>query len=216
MGLSKIYSVAFLGLDSLLVEVEVDAVKTEKGRFVIVGLPDASVKESKDRVLAAVKNSGFSSDQIACTINLAPGDLKKEGALYDFPAAIGLLKALKLIDVPASCFSDYLMIGELALGGELRPINGALPMALLARNLGKKGVILPQANVREASAVPGIEVYGVAHLKEAVRLLSNPFPQPAPFHPPDFQLERPPSRFCRCERACPCQTRHGNRRRRGP
>lgn len=181
MGLSKIYSVAFLGLESILIEVEVDAVKTDKGRFVTVGLPDASVKESKDRVLAAIKNSGYSVDQVACTINLAPGDLRKEGALYDFPVAMGLLQALKMIAAPPNFFNDYLLIGELALGGELRPIYGALPMALLARSLGKKGVILPKANAQEAAAVPGINVYAIANLKEAVQLIANPLPPPIPF-----------------------------------
>lgn len=192
MGLSKIYSVAFMGLDALPIEIEVDAVKKEKGRIVIVGLPDASVKESKDRVLAAVKNSGFSVDQIACTINLAPGDIKKEGALYDFPLAIGLLHALGMIKVPQDLFSEYLLIGELALGGELRPIYGALPMAMLARSLGKKGVILPLANAKEAAAVPGLNVYGISNLKEAIRLLTGAFAEPAIAHAMDRQTCIPP------------------------
>lgn len=177
MGLAKVYSVAFIGLDGVLIEVEVDAVRTEKPRFVIVGLPDASVKESKDRVLAALKNSGYSVDQVGCTINLAPGDLRKEGALYDFPLAIGLLHALKKIQIPERFFEDYLMIGELSLSGEIRPIYGALSVALLARNLGKRGIILPAANAKEAAAVPGIDVYGINDLKEAIVLLSNPLPK---------------------------------------
>lgn len=173
MTLSKIYSVAYLGLDALLVEVEVDVVKTDKTRLVIVGLPDAAVKESKDRVLAAVKNSGFQVDNIACTVNLAPGDLKKEGALYDLPVALGLLRSLGKINHDHELFAQYLVIGELALGGELRPIYGALAMAMLARQLGKKGVILPSANAKEAATVPDIQVFGIDHLKQAIGFFND-------------------------------------------
>lgn len=173
MTLSRIYSVAILGLDALVVEVEVDVVKSDKFTMVTVGLPDAAVKESKDRVLAAIKNSGYSSGTIYCTINLAPGDLKKEGAIYDLPIAIGLLRSLNIIP-SANFHNDYLIVGELGLSGDTRPVVGALSMAMLAKNLGKKGIILPAVNAREAAAVPDIEIIPINTLKEAISFLINP------------------------------------------
>lgn len=175
MSLSRIFSVSLLGLDALPVDVEVDVVasKDDKQTFVIVGLPDAAVKESKDRVLTAIRNSGHFTGSIYCTVNLAPGDLKKEGALYDLPIALGLLRSLGII--PKENFhTDYLVVGELGLSGEMRPIHGALAIAMLARDLGKKGVILPAANAKEAAAVPQIDVIAVHHLKEAIEFFKNP------------------------------------------
>lgn len=174
MTLSRVFSVALLGLDAVLIDVEVDVSKCEdKQIVVIVGLPDASVRESKDRVLSAIKNSGFQAYGIYCTVNLAPGNLRKEGALYDLPIAVGLLRSLGMIPKD-DLHSQYLIVGELGLSGELRPIHGALAIALLARDLGKKGVILPAINAREASAVPEIDVIPVHTLNEAVQFLQNP------------------------------------------
>ncbi len=180
MTVSKQFSVSFLGLDALLVEVEVDTCPsyTEKQSFVIVGLPDVAVKESKDRVQAAMRNAGYSLSQINSTINLAPGDLKKEGPLYDLPIAIGLLESigsLKAVINP----QDFLIMGEMGLGGEVRPAYGALAAALLAKSLGKKGILLPAANAAEAAAVPGIQVYPIQHLREAVHFFQNPSSIPA-------------------------------------
>jgi magnesium chelatase family protein len=172
MPLSRNYSISLLGLDAQLVEVEVDVGKSDKASLVIVGLPDTAVKESKDRVLAAIKNSGFSIGQVSCTVNLAPGDLKKEGPFYDLPIAIGLLHSLGVLSTDTH--NDYLMVGELALSGATRPIYGALPMALLAQKLGKKGVLLPVANAKEAAAVPGLQIIPISHLKEAVEFLKFP------------------------------------------
>ncbi len=172
MSLSRMHSVAFLGLDVQLVEVEVDAIRADKPYLVIVGLPDTGVRESKDRVLTAIKNSGYSAFGVACTVNLAPGDLKKEGALYDLPIALGLLRALHTIETRVH--DDYLVVGELGLSGELRPIQGALASAMFAKGLGKKGILLPAANAKEAAALPGIEVIPIKHLKEAVAFLQNP------------------------------------------
>lgn len=172
MSLSRFYSVSLLGLDALLVEVEVDVVKSDKHSLVIVGLPDTAVKESKDRVLTAVKNSGYTTGCVACTVNLAPGDLRKEGSLYDLPIALGLLRSLGL--VKNDIHANYLVVGELALSGEMRPIQGALLIAMLARDLGKKGVILPASNALEAAAVPNIDVIGISHLNEAVQFLQKP------------------------------------------
>lgn len=173
MVLARLDSVAFLGLDTFTVEVEVDAqTEDEKVQIVMVGLPDATVRESKDRVLGAVRNSGFPIRGLRCTVNLAPGELKKEGALYDLPMALGLLRSLKYFEGQAH--QDYLVVGELGLSGELRPIHGALAMALHARNLGKKGLLLPAANAQEAAVVPGISVFPIETLQQAVELLKNP------------------------------------------
>lgn len=172
MSLSRISSVSLLGLDAVLIDVEVDVCKADKQTLVIVGLPDTAVKESKDRVLAAIRNSGYQTGNIYCTVNLAPGDLKKEGALYDLPIALGLLRSLGMI-AKADFHKDYLVIGELGLSGELRPVHGALAIAILARDLGKKGVIIPSANAKEAAAVPGIDVFAVHHLKEAIAFFQN-------------------------------------------
>jgi magnesium chelatase family protein len=173
MSLSRIYSVSLLGLEVLPVEVEVDVTKADKFNLVIVGLPDTAVRESKDRVLTAIKNGRFQIGSVYCTVNLAPGDLKKEGALYDLPIALGLLRSLGLLK-DADFHSHYLIVGELALSGELRPINGALAIAVKAREMGKKGILLPAANAKEAAAVPGIDVFGAANLNEAVQFLQNP------------------------------------------
>lgn len=172
MTLSRIYSISFVGLDAVLVEVEVDVSRSDKLSLVIVGLPDTAVRESKDRVIGAIKNSGFKAGDIHCTVNLAPGDLKKEGALYDLPISLGLLLSLgtPVKEVP----SDYLVVGELGLSGELRPIQGGLSIAMLAKELKKKGVLLPAINAKEAAAVPGINVYPIHNLNEAVQFLQNP------------------------------------------
>lgn len=173
MVLSRLHSIALHGLDAVPVEVEVDVgFISDKWVLVIVGLPDASVKESKDRVMAAVKNSGYFVKDFYCTVNLAPGDLRKEGALYDLPIALGLLRSLELLD-PVNVH-DYLIVGELGLSGETRPIYGALAIAMLARALGKKGVLLPAANAKEAAAVPEVDIIAIHHLNEAVQFLKDP------------------------------------------
>ncbi len=173
MGLARLHSAALLGLDAVAVEVEVDASAAEESCYVIVGLPDAAVREARDRTVTAIRNSGFFLGTIRFTVNLAPGNLRKEGALYDLPIALGLLRALEMLKGPL-IENDYLIVGELGLGGEIRRINGALSMAVLARQMGKKGIILPAANAREAAAVPGIAVIAVDNLKKAVGLINNP------------------------------------------
>jgi magnesium chelatase family protein len=173
MALSHIQSIALLGLDAIPVHVEVDVAKSDKQSLVIVGLPDAVVKESKDRVLTAIRNSGFETGYVSCIVNLAPGDLKKEGTLYDLPIAIGLLQSLGLTPQNKIC-DDYLIVGELGLSGETRPIHGSLAIAMLARSLGKKGIMLPASNAKEAATVPDIDVIPIHHLNEAVQFLLNP------------------------------------------
>ncbi|MFI0435796.1 MAG: YifB family Mg chelatase-like AAA ATPase [Parachlamydiaceae bacterium] len=174
MVLSRLQCVSLIGLEALPVEVEVDVVKSDKLSLVIVGLPDTAVRESKDRVLTAVKNGGFQLGSFHSTVNLAPGDLKKEGVLYDLPIAIGLIRSSGFLKQEPVNVSDYLIVGELALSGELRPLTGALAIALLAREKGKKGVILPACNAKEAALVKGIPIYGLQHLKEVVQFLQTP------------------------------------------
>ncbi len=169
---SKIHSAAFLGLDAVLVEVEVDLFPTEKQQVTVVGLPDAAVKESKERVFAAIRHTGCKMNTFRCTINLAPGELKKEGALYDLPIALGVLHALNVFQ--GLHLNDYLVIGELGLNGEVRPVRGVLAAALLARTQGKKGILVPQDNAAEAAFVSSLNVIPISHLKEALSFFSNP------------------------------------------
>lgn len=173
MVLTRIQSVAFLGLDAVPVEVEVDAWTTEQDcMIVIVGLPDSAVRESKDRVMTALKNISREQRTYRATINLAPGHLKKEGALYDLPMAVGLMRSLKM--TPANnIHEEYLVVGELGLSGETRPIRGALAAALLAKEMGKKGIILPQANAYEAATVPGIDVIAIHSLSDITHFFND-------------------------------------------
>ena len=174
MPLARINSASLFGLDATPIEVEVDVAPADKIYFVMVGLPDTAVKESKDRVLTAVRNSGFSPGSVSCTVNLAPGDLKKEGPLYDLPIALGLLRAMEIFAPVGISFNDYFVVGELALSGETRPIQGALAIAILARAMGKKGILLPAANAKEAATLPNIDVIPIAHLREAIQFFVNP------------------------------------------
>lgn len=169
---SKLYSAAFVGLDAVLVEVEADLIQAEKQAITLVGLPDTAVKESKERVFTAIKNSSHKLDLVRCTINLAPGELKKEGAFYDLPIALAILHSQKVFKT--SLFDHYLIVGELGLNGEVRPVRGILAIALLAKALAKKGVIVPKENAIEASVVQGIDVVAVSHLKEALSFFSSP------------------------------------------
>ncbi len=176
MVLSRLHSVSLLGLEVVLVDVEVDVRQIREGDktvFVIVGLPDTAVRESKDRVLTAIRNSGYSIQTLYCIVNLAPADLRKEGSFYDLPIALGVLRSLKRIP-ETSLFDEYLCVGELGLSGETRPIQGALAIAMLARDLGKKGIMLPAINAHEAAAVPGIDVIPIKHLRDAVAFSQKP------------------------------------------
>jgi len=178
MPLSRLCCLSLVGLEAVPVDVEVDVVKSDGLSLIIVGLPDTAVRESKDRVLTAIKNSGFQLGTVHAIVNLAPSDLKKEGSIYDLPIALGLLRSAGLVS-SSDTIQDYIIVGELALSGELRPICGALAIALLARAQGKKGILLPASNAKEAAAVPGIDIHPLQNLKEAVRFLKG-----TPCHPP--------------------------------
>ena len=140
----------------------------------IVGLPDSAVKESIDRIRSALTNSGYSLPKTRTTINLAPADVRKEGPAFDLPIALGLLLADD--QLRSDTIGDYLVAGELALDGRVRPIRGALSMALLAREHNFRGVIVPRENAGEAAVVNDVEVYGVTALSEAIGLLAGLLP----------------------------------------
>jgi magnesium chelatase family protein len=168
--ISKVYSSATYGINAYLVEVETNC-ERQIPVFIIVGLPDNAVKESRERVSAAIKNSGFEFPIKKITVNLAPADIKKEGSSFDLPIAIGLLAASEKVN--QDLIEDSVFLGELALDGGLRPIRGALPIAVEARKMGKKRIILPNASAKEASIVDGIEVYGMENLTEVVDFVNG-------------------------------------------
>lgn len=169
---SKVFSAATIGLKSELVEVEADTVSAGLHQFNIVGLPDTAIKESRDRVSAAIRNSGFLPPHRAgrVTINLAPADLKKEGPIYDLPIALGFLLAT---DQLTFNFSDKIFLGELSLDGKVRPIKGVLPMAILAKEKNIKELYIPKDNIGEASVISGVEIFGVSTLIELIDHLSG-------------------------------------------
>ncbi len=169
--LSKVLSASIIGIDAYTVEVEVDIAVRGLPHFSMVGLPDTAVKESRDRVRAALKNIGFFFPLKQITVNLAPADLKKEGSSFDLPIAIGIVAAEGVI--ASSSAYGYLFTGELSLDGKLKPIRGALSMASRARELGLKGIILPEKNAPEAAVVTDVPVFGLNSLPEVIELLKN-------------------------------------------
>jgi magnesium chelatase family protein len=169
--LSNILSASIIGIDAYPVEVEVDITARGLPHFSMVGLPDAAVKESRDRVRAALKNIGFHFPLKQITVNLAPADLKKEGSSFDLPIAIGIVTAEGILE-PAS-LSGYLFTGELSLNGAIKPVRGALSMAIKARELGLKGIILPEENAPEAAVVKGIPAFGMKSLPDVIEFLKN-------------------------------------------
>ncbi len=168
--LFKVPSGTVFGLDAHRVDVEVD-VSAGLPAFAIVGLPDTTVKESRERVRSAVKNTGFNFPVRKITINLAPANLKKEGAGFDLPMALGILGAERVIK--PETLGRFLVVGELSLDGRIRPIKGALPIAVAAREAGFEGLILPQRNGAEAAVVKGIPVYGMDTLPQVVEFLNQ-------------------------------------------
>jgi magnesium chelatase family protein len=170
--LAKVLSCAVIGLDGVLVEVEVDLGQGLPG-LTIVGLPDAAVQESKERVRAAIRNSGGSFPLKRITINLAPADVKKEGPSYDLPIALGVLLASGQL---VADIDDALVVGELGLAGEVRHTTGVLPMAALARDQGLRRIVVPRDDAAEAALIEGIEVIPVGSLAELSGHLANVTP----------------------------------------
>ncbi|HUK55217.1 MAG TPA: YifB family Mg chelatase-like AAA ATPase [Nitrospiria bacterium] len=168
--IAKIRSSAVIGLDALLVDVELD-VAMGLPMFTIVGLPDAAIKESKDRVRAALKNTGFNFPVKKITVNLAPADVKKEGSAFDLPMALGVLAAEGILE-PESV-KNYLVVGELSLDGRIKSIRGALSIAVAVKGAGLREMILPAENANEAAVVEGVHVYGVETLPQVVEFLNR-------------------------------------------
>lgn len=171
--LAKVYSCAVIGLEGYVVEVEVD---TANGlpSFIIVGLPDAAVQESRERVQAAIRNTGFYFPARRLTVNLAPAAIRKEGPAYDLPIALGVLAAAG--QIPPEAFEKTLIVGELALDGAVRHVRGVLPMMALARAQGFARVLVPAVDAREAALMPSVAVYPIASLTEAVNHLNGTAP----------------------------------------
>ncbi len=160
--LSKILSAALIGIDAYPVEVEVDITSKGLPHFSTVGLPDTAVKESKDRVKTALKNTGFNFPLKQIVVNLAPADIKKEGSAFDLPIAVGITVAEGIIE-PRS-IEGYMISGELSLDGRIKPVKGALSLAIKTREQNLKGLILPAENAQEAAVVSGVKVYGFENL----------------------------------------------------
>ncbi|MBQ8210470.1 MAG: YifB family Mg chelatase-like AAA ATPase [Clostridia bacterium] len=166
---ATVSSVGVFGMHSYIVNIEAD-IAMGKAKFDIVGLPDAAVSESKERVRAAMKNSGYDFPTIHITVNLAPADIRKEGPIYDLPILIALMSASKQLNCDVS---KCAFIGELSLGGELHHVNGVLPMTIEARNKGYENIFVPVDNQAEASVVDGINVYPVKNVKELIAHLKG-------------------------------------------
>lgn len=170
--LAKAFSAAISGVDAFPIEIEINATNIgEDTTVAVVGLPDAAVRESRQRVRSALESSGFLHPFGHTIISLAPADVKKEGAAFDLPIALGMLAASKNLE--RELLEDKLVVGELALDGGIRPVRGILPMAIMARERGIRSMLLPEENAREAGVVQGLEVVPIRHLLQAVAWLKG-------------------------------------------
>lgn len=167
--LVKVYGAAVQGVSATLITIEVNCSKGIK--FMLVGLPDASIKESHERIQSALQVNGYKFPRQQVIINMSPADIRKEGSAYDLPLAIGILAASGSIET--DILDKYMLMGELSLDGSILPIKGALPIAIKAREEGFSGLVLPKKNVREAAVVEGLEVYGVDNISEVVRFFNK-------------------------------------------
>lgn len=167
--LLKTYGGSVEGVNALLISIEVSI--SNGSKFFLVGLPDKAVQEAQFRIRSALQNSGIKLASKNTVINMAPADLKKEGAAYDLPIAIGMMGASSMIK--PDHLKDYIIMGELSLDGNLNPIKGALPIAILAKEKGFKGILLPKQNIEEASIVSGIDAYGFSHITEVLKFLND-------------------------------------------
>jgi len=194
---AKVFSATTIGIDAYPVDVEVD-LSTGLINFFIVGLPDKAIKESKDRIRAAIRNSNLQFPQRVITVNLAPANLKKQDILFDVPIAIAILQASRFLELSQDFINETVFLGELSLDGTIRPVCGVLSIAHAALKMGKKRIIIPKENTREASLIKGLEVIGVENLSELVDFLRGSIdvkPTPSTFdsfqgaiksHPLDF------------------------------
>ena len=168
--LARVWSASLVGIDAVKVGVEVDVAGGLPG-IVVVGLPDAAVQESRERVKTALKNAGYAFPMRKIVINLTPADLRKEGPSFDLPISVGILAASEQVNV--ELLEDYLFLGEVSLDGSLRPIAGVLAIAAAAQRLGLKGLVVPADNAREAAVVQGLRVFGFKHLSEVGSFLCD-------------------------------------------
>lgn len=167
--LVKGYAAAVHGVDAIIVTIEVNC--TQGVKFFLVGLPDNAIKESHERIVSALQVNGIKFPRKQIVINMAPADIKKEGAAYDLPLAISIMAASELIS--AEKLSEYMLMGELSLNGDLQPVKGVLPIAIKAREMGFKGLIIPKANVMEAAVVNNLDVLGVENICEVIDFFNN-------------------------------------------
>ncbi|MBC8321161.1 MAG: YifB family Mg chelatase-like AAA ATPase [Bacteroidetes bacterium] len=167
--LVKTYGSAIHGIDAIIITIEVNISQGKK--FYLVGLPDNAVKESHHRLVAVINNIDFKFPRRRIVINMAPADIKKEGSAYDLPIAIAILSASE--QITDHRLNEFVMMGELSLDGSLKPVKGALPMAIKAKENKFKGIIVPEENVKEAAIVEGIDVYGFRHISDVIRMLNN-------------------------------------------
>lgn len=167
--LIKVFGAAVQGIDATLITIEVNS--SRGCMFYLVGLPDSAVKESHQRIISALQVNGYRMPTSNIVINMAPADIRKEGAAYDLPLAIGILAASEVIQ--SDKLERYLLMGELSLDGILQPIKGALPIAIKARELGFEGMIVPQQNAHEAAVVNNLKVYGVGNIKEVIEFFNG-------------------------------------------
>ena len=170
--LSKTWSIALNGISPFVVETEVSIKSTDENSAIyIVGLPDNAVRESKERILCALKSSGISFNKQIATISLAPADVRKCGSAFDLPIAIALISCLT--GIASKQLKDFIILGELGLEGQIRPLKGAMAMALHAREQGFKHIILPKVNAEEASVIQGVNVFAVENLYQCIEFLSG-------------------------------------------
>ncbi len=180
--LFKLSSASLQGIEANVVEVEVDISSGMPG-FIVVGLPDTSVRESKERVRAALINCGYGFPRRKITINLAPADQKKEGSAFDLPISLGILAYFDLF--PVERLKNYVFLGELALDGQIKAVRGVLPVAVMAKKMGFQGIVIPEANEKEAALVQQIKAYGLESLTKVISFLRNS----ESFRPADFPLD---------------------------
>jgi magnesium chelatase family protein len=177
MALFRTRSAAVFGIEAHLIDVEVDMYPSGTARdFITVGMPDTAVRESRERIKSALLNSGFGYPNKSVTINLAPANVRKEGAGFDLPMAMGILGAMGVVKKS----DQHLFVGELSLDGSIRSVRGALSMAVCARSQGIANVLVPAENAAEAAVADGVRVFGFRHLAEVVSFLN----QPDGFQPP--------------------------------
>ena len=167
--LVKVYGAAVQGINATLITIEVNYTRGIK--FQVVGLPDASVREGHERIVSAINENGFKFPRQQVIINMSPADIRKEGSDYDLPLAIGILAASDSIGYDK--LADYIIMGELSLDGQILPIKGALPIAIMAKENGYKGFILPSENAKEAAVVEGLDVYGVDNIKQVIGFVND-------------------------------------------